>query len=126
MIKINSNFSIHRDSHQWILTEKRMQIMVKGKFAGEEKEVVKETYYPTLPQIANVIIERQGGNCESLEDLKKLYSNAVKMLSEHIEVLSKAEHKETKKQSTEKEESTETGKIKRRKKKIIEKIKKTE
>jgi hypothetical protein len=125
MIKINSNFSIHKDSHQWILTEKKMRVMVKGKFAGEKKEVIKETYHATLPQIANVIIERKSGDCESLEDLKKLYSNAVKMLSDHIEVLSKAEHKETKKQSTEKEESTETVKIRRRKKKIIEKIKKT-
>lgn len=91
MIKINSNFTINKDSHQWILTEIRTQIMEKGKYTGQEKEVIRETYHSTIDQIANTIIERSDRDCESLEELKELYRDAVKLLSVHIERLNIAE-----------------------------------
>ena len=89
MIKIDEHYTIRKDSLNWILTEKKMQVMTKGKFIGEEKEVENETYHPTFDAIAKAIINRSSSNCETLEELIDLYKNAIQNLGKHIKFIYK-------------------------------------
>lgn len=74
MIKINKQFSIEKDPQCWNLHETK-----------EGKMVTKTTYHGNIPQVAETILERVGGNCQSVEDLKDLYENAVERIIEGIQ-----------------------------------------
>ena len=103
MIKINGKFIIERDGYCWILTESVVKELEKGKNAGDIKEVSRDTYYPNFPQLAATIIERCAGKCETVEELKELFQNAVNMLSDHLNVVCNKKLQEHMKTLSEKE-----------------------
>ena len=49
------------------------------------KMVEKCTYHASLSQIANAIIEREAGNCLTMEELRDLFADAVEQLTRHLE-----------------------------------------
>lgn len=75
MIKINKRFSIEKDKHCWVLYE---TMISKKKKSGESQ---KATYHPNISQISEAILNRSGDKCESIEELKDLYENAVEKLT---------------------------------------------
>ena len=66
MIKFNDRFTAERDKYQWILKEHYMGKAVKDKPA---KMQCKESYYGTLRQVCNAVIDRSAGDCESLGEV---------------------------------------------------------
>ena len=67
MLKINDRFSIDKDKHNKILIETYMGINKKTK---EHKQMTRETYYMTMEQVCNVIIDRsaEGNTVEVVAD----------------------------------------------------------
>jgi len=94
MIKINSNFTISKDSHGWTLKEKKLTTLNKGKYAGEKRQVVKETYHPNTEKVALAIIDRIGDMDGSLEELISVYKEAIQLLQEHVKFICNEEDKQ--------------------------------
>ena len=81
MIKFNEQFSFEKDPNCWQLHEWR-----DGKSKdGVAKRQKKTTYHASLQQICGAIIERSCGDCESLEEIKHLLENALRVLTKHAE-----------------------------------------
>ena len=90
MIKINDEFSCERDKLQWLLHQKK----AKGThpITGEisKKDSVKTTYHSNMGQCLNVAIDRSLGNCESLEEVRKMLSDSRELVLEACKAATKA------------------------------------
>ena len=75
-IELNSKFSCKRDPHQWILTEK-YQGLDKDK---KPKEQERRTFHGSLQQVFSYVIDKECGECESLEEL----CNTIKETKEEL------------------------------------------
>ena len=85
IIKINEDFEMYQDKHQWILWHWTDGVCKKGEDKGKSIRVKRATYHGTMQQVCDVIINRSLGKCESLADMKDLLENAVTMLAAHVE-----------------------------------------
>lgn len=80
MIKVNDRFSIDKDKYNWILLE-----TYTGKDKdGNPKEHTRETFYANLGQIAQEIINRRCKECDSLDEIIKLLTNAGTIVEDAI------------------------------------------
>jgi len=84
------------DKYNWILREK---IKVTNKKTGEVVDSFRKTYHPNIVSICETIINREGKNCNSIDQLKELYFDSVCMLDGVIdevinEDIESCEHKE--------------------------------
>jgi len=80
MIKFNDRFEFYRDKYQWILTE-NVRGMDKN---GMVKITPRKTFHGTLRQVIGVIIDKEVGNCEDLEQIIDLLSNAESILADRL------------------------------------------
>lgn len=81
MIVFNERFSFERDTYGWKLHEKR-----EGKDKdGKPKDSTKTTYHANLNQVCGAIIDKTIGDCESLEEIKSLLSDARHILTKLAE-----------------------------------------
>jgi len=80
MIKFNDRFEFERDKYQWILTE---NVLGKDK-NGNDKIKQEKTFHGTLRQVIGVIIDKEVGNCEDLEQIIDLLSNAESILADRL------------------------------------------
>lgn len=74
VIHIGEDMTLERDAYQWILT-RYWDGKVNPK-TGESKRQSKQTYHATLDQVAGWVLNYYSERCESLEDLRRLYSEA--------------------------------------------------
>ena len=72
MIKFNDTYSFERDQYCWHLHEKYMG---KDKHKND-KEFTRTTYHPSLQFICRHLIDKECGNCESLEQIIELLQAA--------------------------------------------------
>ena len=80
-IIFNEKYEFKWDGRCWILSE--IRIIEKGENAG--KKTIRQSYHASLPQIANAIIEREAGNCLTMQELRDLFADAVEQLTKHLE-----------------------------------------
>ena len=81
MIEINERFSIDRDKYQWILDDYGTPRY--NEKTGNLVRSANRTYYGSLEQVANKILDRLSGECESLEEIVCLLKLAqTSLLSE--------------------------------------------
>ena len=62
-IKLDKRFSIEADKWSWNLVET---------IPGKKKDRREVTYYPNLAALCLVAIDRQAGDCETLEEIRTL------------------------------------------------------
>ena len=82
MLKINDRFTIDKDTHNIILIETYMGINKKTK---EPKQMTRESYYMTMEQVCNVIIDRsaEGNTVEVIADaINAAKRDIINMLKE--------------------------------------------
>ncbi len=72
MIKFNDTYSFDRDQYCWHLHEKYIG---KDKHKND-KEFTRTTYHPSLQFICRHLIDKECGNCESLEQIIELLQAA--------------------------------------------------
>jgi len=70
MIKLEDRFGLTKDKYQWILTH----FYVGKDRKGNDKEQSKDTYHGNLDQVSNYILNTLSEKCETLEELKELYT----------------------------------------------------
>ena len=90
MIKLNENFSCKRDNLQWLLYQKKPK--GTNPFTGEvsKKDSVKTTYHSNMGQCLNVAIDRTLGECESLEEVRKMLLDSRELVLEACAAATKA------------------------------------
>lgn len=71
MIEINGKYSIKRGPMCWHLIENGAR--------------VRTTYHATIEQACTAIIDREAGNCLSVEELRNFFRDAVEALTKHCE-----------------------------------------
>ena len=85
VMTVNDKFEFERDKYCWQLHEWR-----DGKDKdGNVKRQKRTTYHSTLDQIADAIIDRSAGECQSLSELKGFLSGAKLALTKHIKEIEK-------------------------------------
>lgn len=80
-IKLNKDFSLEKDKHQWILIHHYLGFDKKTK---EVKEQSDESYHRTLDQVSEKIVEQSGKVSDSLEGVVAAYKNAVASVTETL------------------------------------------
>lgn len=80
MIQLDDEFEFCRDKYGWILHQWR-----DGKDKqGNPKKQKSITYWSNLRQVAEYIIDRRAGNCESMRELTELFRLASRNLSSKL------------------------------------------
>jgi len=81
MIKVNERFEFERGQYDWQLHESTPS---KDK-DGNPSVKRKTTYHPNIKQICSATIDKSCGDCESLQELSDLLSNAGTILTNRLE-----------------------------------------
>ena len=74
----NGKYEARRDPHQWILTE---FYEGKDRKTGNPKRQSRETYHASLSQVCRLIVDREAGRCEGLEELLAMLANAAEVFT---------------------------------------------
>ena len=81
MIKINEEFSIERDQYCWHL----MQRYIGKDKHGDNKIQTRVTYHPNMGMLFRAMLEKQAGECETIDQLIDLLANCkLKEEMEHV------------------------------------------
>jgi len=80
-IKLNKDYSLEKDKHQWIVIH---HYIGKDKETKEAKEQSEESYHRTLEQVSRYILEQSGKVSDSLEGIVAAYQNAVESVTEAL------------------------------------------
>ena len=82
MIIFSERFSFERDPWCWVLSEWTNSICRKD---GSPKRTRRKTYHATIKQLADTILDRSSGDCQSIEELKNLFDHASVILTRDME-----------------------------------------
>ena len=83
MITFNEDFKFERDKYQWLLHH-TIDGLDKDKKPKRQTSI---TYHATLEQICSAIIERSAGECKDLDEIKTLLTDALVLVTGHLEEL---------------------------------------
>lgn len=86
-IRVNERYAIEADPRCWQLHE-----YYQGK--GKAKLQRRTQYYATLNQVSREILNRTAGDCESLEEIIRLFNAADKIVTGDLEALAGQEAKQ--------------------------------
>ena len=78
-IKLNKDYSLEKDKHQWIVIH---HYVGTDKVTKEPKEQSEESYHRTLEQVSRYVLEQSGKVSDSLEGVVAAYQDAVNSVSE--------------------------------------------
>jgi hypothetical protein len=86
MLKINDEFSVRRDSRNWILVRSWMAESTKGKNAGKMTERKREQYFGSLDSLCfrciDDTLDPDGGFAGMLEALEEARSDLSRMIKQ--------------------------------------------
>lgn len=85
MIKLNDNYFISRDPHNWILTEKRYHVATKGKNKGNIISVDTSHYFRNLEQLCLRVLDMELDPGHGMDKLLASLHGAQGMIVKAIE-----------------------------------------
>jgi len=79
-IRLNDRWSLDRDAHNWLLRETYMG----ADKDGNPKEKVRTTYHRDLSAVARWILNHDSKECQTAEELAKLFEAAARNVAEYL------------------------------------------
>lgn len=80
-IKITEDYTLTKDKYQYILVSRYTGFDAKTK---EDKDMFRQTYHGSIPQVAKFILDQEGEKCTSIYELSLLYTKGIEQLSKEI------------------------------------------
>jgi len=81
MIIVNGKYQIKKDKYNWILSEAYIGVDRQG----NDKTQYKASYHATIKQVCNAIIDRELSDCDSIQEVLSILSDAEDILVSKVE-----------------------------------------